>query len=95
LHRQRQNDEDGSRFRIRCCFPIVAVRGPLFFLDAQDPDSGPVESPHCILVREVSTRNTKGYFLIDFVQADFFNTFIDERLGPVLDRIKQYEIELS
>jgi hypothetical protein len=62
----------------RFFFPIVVVRGKLYEIDSTAENRTPIEVPHVPFVREMKANGIEGRFLVDFVNEDHLEQFVDE-----------------
>lgn len=62
--------------------PTVVIRGDLFSVDSASAAPSPIETAHITLLREIKSKNLNGKYLIEFVNENEINKFVQDKVEP-------------
>ena len=68
----------GDFVRVWLFHNVIVLRDHLFSLDLDVPNSSPVPEGRVSFVRHIRSATLDGYYLIDFVTANYFETYVQE-----------------
>jgi hypothetical protein len=88
-YRMDQPPKPGQPALIYLCFPTIVTSGKLYFLDTTEESPVPKEVSHVTLLREIRTKNTHGYFMIDFVTKEGLSSFVQDKVDSFVQAVVQ------